>query len=108
MAALREVKKEIGNDFTAAQFLTEGTLQQMLTELTKAGGCSYPTITPEMISAAVTQSAAGMDGNAQKEALDKFGQALAGFLNPPWAAGDENALTCRAAVQTGKQGIGCP
>ena len=32
-----------------------------------------------MISAAVTQSAAGMDG-VQKEALDKFGQALTDFL----------------------------
>ena len=38
-----------------------------------------PSITPEMISAAVTQSAAGMDG-VQKEALDKFGQALTEFL----------------------------
>ena len=36
-------------------------------------------MTPEMISAAVTQSAAGMDG-VQKEALDKFGQALTEFL----------------------------
>ena len=33
----------------------------------------------EMISADVTQSAAGMDG-VQKEALDKFGQALTEFL----------------------------
>ena len=35
MAALREVKKEIGNDFTAAQSLTKGITQQMFTELTK-------------------------------------------------------------------------
>ena len=67
MAALREVKKEIGNDFTAAQSLTKGQDVQA------------PTITPEMSSAAVTQSAAGMDG-VQKEALDKFGQALTEFL----------------------------
>ena len=79
MAALREVKKEIGNDFTAAQSLTKGITQQMFTELTKGADVHTPTITPEMISAAVTQSAAGMDG-VQKEALDKFGQALTEFL----------------------------
>ena len=79
IAALREVKKEIGNDFTAAQSLTKGITQQMFTELTKGADVRTPTITPEMISAAVTQSAAGMDG-VQKEALDKFGQALTEFL----------------------------
>ena len=79
MAALREVKKEIGNDFTAAQTLTKGITQQMFSELTKGQDVQAPTITPEMISAAVTQSAAGMDG-VQKEALDKFGQALTEFL----------------------------
>ena len=51
----------------------------MFTELTKGADVHTPTITPEMISAAVTQSAAGMDG-VQKEALDKFGQALTEFL----------------------------
>ena len=79
MAALREVKKEIGNDFTAAQSLTRDVTQQMFIELTKGQDVQTPTITPEMISAAVTQSAAGMDG-VQKEALDKFGQALTEFL----------------------------
>ena len=77
MAALREGKKEIGNDFT--QTLTKGITQQMFSELTKGQDVQTPTITPEMISAAVTQSAAGMDG-VQKEALDKFGQALTEFL----------------------------
>ena len=51
MAALREVKKEIGNDFTAAQSLTKGITQQMFTELTKGADVHTPTITPEMISA---------------------------------------------------------
>ena len=78
-AALRQEIDEIGNDFTAAQSLTKGITQQMFTELTKGADVHTPTITPEMISAAVTQSAAGMDG-VQKEALDKFGQALTEFL----------------------------
>ena len=68
MAALREVKKEIGNDFTAAQSLTKGITQQMFTELTKGADVHTPTITPEMISAAVTQSAAGMDGQVRSGA----------------------------------------
>ena len=59
--------------------MTKGITQQMFSELTKGQDVQAPTITPEMISAAVTQSAAGMDG-VQKEALDKFGQALTEFL----------------------------
>ena len=42
MAALREVKKEIGNDFTAAQSLTKGITQQMFTELTKGADVHTP------------------------------------------------------------------
>ena len=72
-------EEEYINDFTAAQTLTKGITQQMFSELTKGQDVQAPTITPEMISAAVTQSAAGMDG-VQKEALDKFGQALTEFL----------------------------
>ena len=59
--------------------MTRDITQQMFTELTKGEDIQRPSITPEMISAAVTQSAAGMDG-VQKEALDKFGQALTEFL----------------------------
>ena len=51
----------------------------MFSELTKGQDVQATTITPEMISAAVSQSTAGMDG-VQKEALDKFGQALTEFL----------------------------
>ena len=59
--------------------MTRDVTQQMFIELTKGQDVQTPTITPEMISAAVTQSAAGMDG-VRKEALDKFGQALTEFL----------------------------
>ena len=59
--------------------MTKGITQQMFSELTKGQDVQAPTITSEMISDAVTQSAAGMDG-VQKEALDKFGQALTEFL----------------------------
>ena len=76
---VRPLRGFISNDFTAAQTLTKGITQQMFSELTKGQDVQVPTITPERISAAVTQSAAGMDG-VQKEALDKFGQALTEFL----------------------------
>ena len=59
--------------------MTKGITQQMFSKLTKGQAAQAPIITPEMISVAVTQSAAGMDG-VQKEALDKFGQALTEFL----------------------------
>ncbi len=59
--------------------MTKGIIQQMFSELTKGQDVQATTITPEMISAAVSQSTAGMD-SVQKEALDKFGQALTEFL----------------------------
>ena len=59
--------------------MTNGITQQMFSELTKGADVHTPAMTPEMISAAITQSAAGMDG-VQKDALDKFGQALTEFL----------------------------
>lgn len=61
MAALREVKKEIDNDFTTAQSMTRDVTQQMFTKLTKGAGVHTLTITPEMIFAAVTQIVARMD-----------------------------------------------
>ena len=78
MAVLKEVKKEIGNDFTAAQKLTKEITQQMFTELTKSEDIRQADITPEKIASAVTQSVAGLEG-AQPEALEKFEQALAEF-----------------------------
>ena len=51
IATLREVKKELGTDFAAAQSLTRDVTQQMFSELTKGQDVQAPTITPEMISA---------------------------------------------------------
>ncbi len=79
MSSIKEVKKEIGNDFTAAQALTKETAERMFGELTKGQDIENPTITPEQISAAVTGSIAGMDG-VNQEALNQLGQALTGFM----------------------------
>ena len=78
MAALKEVKRELGNDFTAAQTLTKEVTQRMYASLTKGGEIQKAQVTPERFAPAVTLSVAGMDG-AQPEALEKLGKALAEF-----------------------------
>lgn len=78
MASLKEVKRELGNDLTAAQTLTKEVTRQMYASLTKGGDVQKAQVTPELFASAVTQSVAGMDG-AQPEALEKLGRALAEF-----------------------------
>lgn len=79
MAAVKEVKKEIGNDFTAQQMLTKEAAERMFGELTKGQDMENLQITPEQITAAVLSSVVGMDG-ADPAALEKFGQALTSFM----------------------------
>ena len=83
------MKKEIGNDFTAAQTLSKGITQQMFTELTKGTDVHAPVITPKMSSAAVTQNVVRMV-SVQKEALDKFSQSLTEFLQATIDHAQEN------------------
>ena len=78
MAALKEVKKELDNDLTAAQPLTKEVTQQMYASLTKGGDVQTAQVTPELFASAVTQSLSGMEG-AQPEALEKLGKALTEF-----------------------------
>lgn len=78
MAAVKEVKRELGNDLTAAQALTKEVTQQMYASLTKGAEIQKAQITPELFASAVTQSVAGMEG-AQPEALEKLGKALTEF-----------------------------
>lgn len=79
MLAVKEVKKEIGNDYSAAQALTASVAEKMFTELTKGQDMENPKVTPEQMSKQITGSVAGMDG-VNREALDKLGLALTGFL----------------------------
>ena len=78
MASLKEVKRELGNDLTAAQTLTKEVTRQMYVSLTKGGDVQKAQVTPELFASAVTQSVAGMEG-AQPEALEKLGKALTEF-----------------------------
>lgn len=79
MLAVKEVKKEIGNDYSAAQALTASVAEKMFTELTKGQDMENPKVTPEQMSKQITGRVAGLDG-VNREALDNLGQALTGFL----------------------------
>ena len=79
VAALREVKERDRQRFHSGAVFDQGHHPTDVYRTYQGADVHTPTITPEMISSAVSQSAAGMDG-VQKEALDKFGQALTEFL----------------------------
>lgn len=92
MAAVREVKQEVGNDLDAAKSLSKAVTQKMFTELTKGQDMQSPSVTPEQIAQAVTSSVSGIDG-VNLEALNQFGQAIQTFLEstlaPPASHTDE-------------------
>lgn len=92
MAAVREVKQEVGNDLDAAKSLSKAVTQKMFTELTKGQDMQSPSVTPEQIAQAVTSSVSGMD-SVNLEALNQFGQAIQTFLEstlaPPASHTDE-------------------
>ena len=92
MAAVREVKQEVGNDLDAAKNLSKAVTQKMFTELTKGQDMQSPSITPEQIAQAVTSSVSGMD-DVNLDALNQFGQAIQTFLEstlaPPASHTDE-------------------
>ena len=79
MLAVKEVKKEIGNDYATAQALTVAAAERMFAELTKGQDMENPTVTPEQVTELIIGSVASMDG-VDQEALDKLGQALTGFM----------------------------
>ena len=79
MIAVREVKKEIGNDFAAMQSMTAEQAKRMFTEVAKGQDMTNPTITPEQVSDLIIGSVAGLDG-VNQDALNMLGQALTGFF----------------------------
>ena len=79
MLAVREVKKEIGNDFAAIQSMTTEQAKRMFTEVAKGQDMTNPTLTPEQVSDLIIDSVAGLDG-VNQDALNTLGQALTGFF----------------------------
>lgn len=79
MAAVKEVKKEVGSDLAAAKALSKEATEEMFATLTKGQDMLKPHVTPEDIAAAVTGKIANIDG-VNQEALDNFNQALLGLM----------------------------
>ena len=79
MLAVKEVKKEIGNDFAAMQSMTAEQAKRMFAEVAKGQDMTNPTITPEQVSDLIIGSVAGLDG-VNRDALNTLGQALTGFF----------------------------
>ena len=75
MLAVKEVKKEIGNDFAAIQAMTAAKAETMFSEIMKGQDTENPTVVPEFVSHLITGSVAGADC-VDPDALNRLGQAL--------------------------------
>lgn len=75
MLAVKEVKKEIGNDFAAIQAMTAAKAEAMFSEIMKGQDTENPTVAPEFVSNLITVCIAGADG-VDPDALNRLGQAL--------------------------------
>ena len=79
MLAVKEVKKEIGNDFAAIRAMTAEEPERMFTEITKGQDMENLTVTPQQTSDMIVGSVAGM-GCVDPDALNTFGEALTGLF----------------------------
>ena len=79
MMAVKEVKKEIGNDFAAIRAMTAEETERMFTEITKGPDMENLTVTPQQTSDMIVGSVAGM-GCVDPDALNTFGEALTGLF----------------------------
>lgn len=79
MAAVKEVKKEVGSDLAAAKALSKEATAEMFATLTKGQDMLKPHITPEDIADSITGKIATVDG-VNQDALDNFNQALLGLM----------------------------
>ena len=79
MLAVKEVKKEIGNDFAAIRAMTAEDAEKMFSEVTKGQDMENLTVTPKQVSDLIIGSVAGMDC-IDPDALNVLGQALTGLF----------------------------
>ena len=79
MMAVKEVKKDIGNDFAAIRAMTAEEKERMFTEMTKGQDMENLTVTPQQTSDMIVGSVAGM-GCVDPDALNTFGEALTGLF----------------------------
>lgn len=79
ISAVKEVKKEVGSDLTAAKALSKEITEEVFSTLTKGKDMQKPSVTPEEVADSITGMIATMDGVNQK-ALDNFNQSLLGLM----------------------------
>ena len=79
MMAVKEVKKEIGNDFAAIRAMTAEEAEKMFSEITKCQDMENLTVTPKQVSDLIIGSVAGMDC-VDPDALSTLGEALTGLF----------------------------
>ena len=75
MMAVKEVKKEIGNDFAAIRAMTAEEAEKMFSEIPKGQDMENLTVTPRQVSDMIIGSVAGMD-YVDLDALNTLGEAL--------------------------------
>ena len=79
MMAVKEVKKEIGNDFAAIRAMTAEEAEKMFSEITKGQDMENLTVTPKQVSDLIIGSVVGMDC-VDPDALNTLGEALKGLF----------------------------
>ena len=79
MLAVKDVKKEIGNDFAAIRAMTAEETERMFTEITKGQDMENLTVTPQQTSDMIVGSVAGM-GCVDPDVLNTFSEALTGLF----------------------------
>lgn len=79
MMAVKEVKKEIGNDFAAIRAMTAEEAEKVFSEITKCQDMENLTVTPKQVSDLIIGSVAGMDC-VDPDALNTLGEALTGLF----------------------------
>ena len=79
MMAVKEVKKEIGNDFAAIRAMTAEEAEKMFSEITKCQDMENLSVTPKQVSDLIIGSVAGMDC-VDPDALNTLGEALTGLF----------------------------
>ena len=79
MMAVKEVKKEIGNDFAAIRAMTAEEAEKMFLEITNGQDMENLTVTPKQVSDLIIGSVVGMDC-VDPDALNTLGEALTGLF----------------------------
>lgn len=79
MMVVKEVKKEIGNDFAAIRAMTAEEAEKMFSEITKGQDMENLTVTPKQLSDLIIGSVVGMDC-VDPDALNTLGEALTGLF----------------------------